>query len=202
MKLYADLPARRTRQVVADLFMLGWLVLWVWAGRRVDDLVMGLAGPGRSVADAGRNLEDGLTSAGDTVADLPFVPDGVRAPFETAGGAGSALQDAGQAQVEAVDRLATFLGVTIAAIPILVLLVLWLPLRVRFVREATSAQRFIDGDADLDLFALRALARQPMTALARVHDDPAGAWRGKDPGVILALATIELKACGLRPPAP
>lgn len=200
MKIYADLPARRARQVAADLFMAGWVVLWVWVGTRLDDLVMNLAVPGRKLADAGTGIQEGLESAGGTLADVPFMPDAVRTPFDTAGGAGGALRDAGRAQVDAVDQLATFLGVTIAVIPILLLLILWLPLRVRFIRQATSAQRFIDAAADLDLFALRALARQPMTTLARVHDDPAGAWRARDPEVVRALATLELRAAGLRPP--
>lgn len=201
MKLYADTAARRGRQVFADAFMVAWTVVWIWVGRTLDSLVMNLAVPGEKLTEAGSGFQDGLTSAGDKLAGAPFVPDQVRAPFDVAGSAGSALRDAGQAQVDAVDQLATFLGVTVAVIPVLVLLVLWLPLRWRFVRQATQAQRFIDNAADLDLFALRALARQPMTALARVHDDPAGAWRAGDPEVVRALASLELRATGLRPPA-
>src|SRR4029453_13356895 len=99
--------------------------------------------------------------------------------------------------VDAVDKLATFLGVVIAVMPILILLILWLPVGVRFIREATSAQKSIDAAADLDLFALRALARQPMTELARIADDPAGPWRPKDPAVTHALASLELRETGL-----
>ena len=32
MKMYADSPARRTRQIVADLLVVLWLVFWIWAG--------------------------------------------------------------------------------------------------------------------------------------------------------------------------
>ena len=35
---------------------------------------------------------------------------------------------------------------------------------------------------------------------AMVSDDPAGAWRRGDPDVIHALALLELRECGLRPP--
>ena len=87
-----------------------------------------------------------------------------------------------------------------AVIPIVLVVGVWLLLRLRFVRRATAAQRFIDADADLDLFALRALARQPMHRLARVSDDPAGAWRAQDPDVVRALALLELRDSGLRPP--
>ncbi|HEX5970268.1 MAG TPA: hypothetical protein VFY88_17460, partial [Intrasporangium sp.] len=85
-------------------------------------------------------------------------------------------------------------------VPIIIVAGVWLWFRVRFVRSATTAQRFIDSNDDLDLFALRALANQPLTALARISDDPAGAWRRGEPGVIRALATLGLHDEGLRPP--
>jgi hypothetical protein len=69
------------------------------------------------------------------------------------------------------------------------------------VRRATAAQRFIDSAADLDLFALRAMARQPMTRLAAISDDPSGAWRRGEEATIRALALLELRDSGLRPPA-
>jgi hypothetical protein len=200
MKIYADTPVRRTRQLVSDAWMLIWVIVWVKIGVEVDDAIMKLAVPGRKLAAAGTGLEDGLQDAGDRVAGVPLVPDGVRAPFDKASGAGGSLRSAGEAQVGAVDTLATFLGVVIAVMPIVILLVLWLPARVRFVRHVAGAQRFIDAAPDLDLFALRALARQPMPALARIHDDPAGAWRAKDPQVVRALAALELRETGLRPP--
>jgi hypothetical protein len=71
---------------------------------------------------------------------------------------------------------------------------------VRFAREATAAQRFVDSSADLDLFALRAMANQPMHRLARVSDDPVAAWRAGDPEVVRALALLELRDAGLAAP--
>ena len=92
------------------------------------------------------------------------------------------------------------LAVTTALVPVLIVGFVWLVLRLRFVRRASAAQRFIDAAPDLDLFALRAMANQPMPRLAKVSDDPAGAWRRGDPDVIHALALLELRECGLRPP--
>jgi len=201
MKLYADTHARRTRQIVSDVWMLFWIALWIWIGVKVDNLVMNLAAPGRKLAEAGDDFQGGLLDAGDKVAQVPLIGDSIRTPFEKASGAGGALKSAGEAQIHAVDKLATFLGVVIAVMPILILVILWAPRRWRFIQQATSAQKFIDAAPDLDLFALRALTRQPMTELAGIHDDPAGAWRAKDPVVIRALATLELKETGLRPPA-
>ena len=104
--------------------------------------------------------------------------------------------------VTAVERVSLLLAVTTALVPILIVGAIWFVLRWRFVRRASAAQRFIDAAPDLDLFALRAMANQPMPRLARISDDPAGAWRRGEPDVIHALALLELKDSGLRPPPP
>ena len=201
MKLYADAPVRRTRQLVADLLFVLWLVGWVWIGHVVQHGTAQLAGIGRQTDASATSLSSGLTSAGDSLRGLPIVGDGVSAPFDQMSEASRSLAAAGRSQVTAVDRLSWVLGVSIAAIPVLTVGVFFLPARWRFVREATAAARFVDAAEDLDLFALRALTRQPMHVLARVTDDPAGAWRERDPQVVHALATLELRDCGLEPPA-
>ena len=200
VKLYADTPGRRIAQVVADVLFLLWLVLWVWMGNVIHDGTMALAEPGRQTTQAATSLSDGLTDAGDYLRDVPIVGDDVAVPFETASGASDSIAEAGRQQVAAVEKLAFWLGLAIAAIPILVVAAVHVPLRLRFVRRATAGARFVDAAEDLDLFALRALARQPLHVLARVSDDPAGAWRAQDPGVVRELARIELRSSGLRMP--
>lgn len=201
MKLYADAPARRTRQLVADVLFVLWLVGWVWIGHVVQHGTAELAGVGRQTDASATSLSSGLTSAGDSLRGLPIVGDGVSAPFDQMSAASRSLAAAGRSQVTAVDRLSWVLGVSIAAIPVLTVGVFFLPARWRFARDATAAARLVDAAEDLDLFALRALTRQPMHVLARVTDDPAGAWRARDPQVVHALATLELRDCGLEAPA-
>ncbi|MCU1538672.1 MAG: hypothetical protein JWP82_3023 [Humibacillus sp.] len=200
MKLYADTPARRTRQILADAFVLLWVGTWVWVGRWVHDVVAELRAPGESLASAGASVRGGLTSAGEQAGQLPLVGDRVREIFTSAAGSGTSLENAGRSLSDTVETLARTLGFTTALVPIVLVVATWAALRLRFARQATSAQRFIDTSADLDLFALRALSRQPMTALARISDDPAGAWRRRDPEVVHQLALLELRDSGLRPP--
>ena len=99
---------------------------------------------------------------GRTVFDIPLVGDGASKPFDGAGDAATGLAQAGQQQVAAVDSLAQWLALAVALIPILVLLWFYVPQRIAFVRRATAGQRFLDSGADLDLFALRAMAHQPL----------------------------------------
>lgn len=200
MKLYADLPGRRTAQILSDLFALGWVVLWVWAGRFVRDATLDLRKPAEGLTSAGGSFSQNMSGASEQLQRVPGIGDDLARPFTSASGTGQQLAQAGRDLGVAVDRLALVLGILIAAIPILVVCGLWLALRVRFVRRATAAQRFVDADADLDLFALRAMARQPMHKLAAISDDPAGAWRRRDPVTVRDLAVLELRASGLKPP--
>jgi hypothetical protein len=200
MKLYADRPVRRMRQVLGDVLLLLWIAVWVKVALVVRDTTLLLAKPGQQIADAGHGLASKLHDAGSAVGGLPVVGDKVRGPFDGATHAARQIAAAGSSQVDAVHQLAFWLGLTVAAIPILVLLAVYIPVRVRFAREATAGQRFVDAAADLDLFALRAMAAQPMHRLAKVSDDPAGAWRRGDPEVVRELALLALHDAGLAPP--
>ncbi|MBO3083066.1 hypothetical protein [Cellulomonas fengjieae] len=202
MILYAHTPWRRARQVVADLLVVGWVVLWVRAGLWVHEVVGRLAAPGRTLEDAGSSLSESMTSAGDTVARVPLVGDDARAPFTAAGGAADSIARAGIEVQQGASQLALLLGLLTAAVPIVLVVGVWLLARARFVGRARAATRILDSAADLDLFALRALATQPVRVLARVSDDPANAWRRGDPEIVRALASLELGALGLRAPAP
>ena len=201
MKMYADTTGRRTAQILADVGMLAWVGLWSYCGRVVHDATLQLLGPAQRLESAGSSFGSTMQDAGSTLRQVPLVGEDLQGPFQRAAGTGASIRDAGHQLGVAVGHLATVLGLVTAVIPIVIVAGLWLLLRLRFVRRATAAQRFVDADADLDLFALRALARQPMHRLARVADDPAGAWRAHDPDVVRALALLELYDCGLRPPA-
>ena len=198
---YAETPARRTRQVVGDAWLVLWSVLWIWAAFRVHDLVMNLAAPGLAVADGATDLAGSIDSAGDSISQVPLVGDTLGAPFDGMSSAALSIADAGQATADAVSLLARFLAIALAVLGIASFAMFWVPIRIAFIRRATAARRFVDAAEDLDLFALRAIARQPLHVLARITDDPAGAWRREDREVIHALAALELREEGLRPPA-
>lgn len=200
MKLYADLAPHRARQVIGDLGLVCWVVLWIWLANVVHDATMKLAVPGREIEEAGSDMADRLRDAGSRVSDIPLIGEGASTPFDGAGSSADRIAEAGRAQVEAVETLAFWLGLTVALIPILIALLVYVPLRIRFIQRATAGQKFLDSAADLDLFALRAMANQPLHVLAKVSPDPAAAWRAQDAGVVRRLAALELKDAGLHPP--
>lgn len=201
MLLYAQTPGRRTVQLIGDLLLVLWVWLWVRVAIRLHGAVLSLAEPGRRLESGASDVAGSLRDAGERADDVPFVGDSISRPLESAGAAASRIADAGRQQAELVSDLALPLALVVAAVPVLFAVLLWLPGRVRFVRRAAAARRFIDADADLALFALRAMANQPMHRLARVSDDPVAAWRAGDPVVVRQLALLELADAGLRPPA-
>ena len=200
LKVYADAPFRRGRQVLADVLVLVWVYLWWRVGLAVHHVTLALAAPGRTLEGAGRGLGDNLRQAGERAGGVPLVGDRLSGPFTDAAGAADAIRQAGVEQQETVATLALVLALVVALGPVLFVVAPWLVLRVRFAVRAGAAQRFVDSDADLRLFALRAMAVQPMHVLARVSDDPVGAWESGDAGVVRALALLELQDAGLRPP--
>ncbi len=201
MAFYSDIPARRARQVAGDVWLLVWSALWIWAAVRLHELVMNLAAPGVAIAEGVGDLAANLDSARDSVGGVPLVGEALAAPFGGMGDAAAAIAAAGQAEADAVALLARFLSLSLAVLAIASFAVIWVPIRISFVRKATAARRFVDAAEDLDLFALRALSRQPLHVLARISDDPAGAWRRGDQNVIYALGALELREEGLLPPA-
>jgi hypothetical protein len=131
---------------------------------------------------------------------VPVVGGQLQDPFGRLAGVGRTLAEAGVAQQEVVRQLALWLGVVVAAVPVIALLLAWLPRRVTWMREAGAASRLRLDGADLELFAIRAVANRPLRELHRVSPDPAGDLRA---GEFQALADLELRALGLRaPPRP
>jgi hypothetical protein len=201
MSFYARRPWRLLGQLTADLFMIGWVVLWWFAGRATQQTVAAVAAPARSTGDAARSLADQVRQAADQAARVPGLGGELRRPFDEAAGSLQSVIGAADQQVASIERFGLLLGWLVFAIPVLILLVIWLPARIRFFFRARAAQRFLDAQADLDLFALRAMVAQPMHVIAKISDDPVAAWRRGDRSVINALAAVELRRSGLRPPA-
>jgi hypothetical protein len=201
MQLYAQTRVRRSRQVLGDLAVAVWMVLWGWIAWLVHSLIMQLAVPGRALEDAGARLASNLNSAGQSAGGVPLVGDSLKKPLVGAGGAGTQLAQAGQAEQDAVGHLALLFAIVLLIVPIALVLGWWLPRRLRWVRRASVARRLLDGDGGAELFALRTLTG-PLPALAavsRLHGDPASAWRRGDPVVTAELSRLGLARLGLHP---
>jgi hypothetical protein len=198
MKLYADRAPVALRQFLTDALVVVWVYAWIRLGMALFDLIQKLAAPGRKLEGAGNDLASNLNSAGDKINGVPGVPDSVAAPFKNAATAATSLANAGREQQDIVNNLAWVLSVVVVVIPLLLVVGIWLPLRIRWVRRAGSAARLRAVTAGRDLLALRALATQPLKRLVKIDPEIAALWRRGDPEAVEALARLELRALGLR----
>ena len=198
MKFYSDFPARRARQITVDVLAIAAIAAWVWLGSFVYQLIIDLRDFGVQMEEAGAGFRQTMTDLSTDLGNVPLIGTGIRAPFDGASDAGASLESAGQAQQVAVENLATGLGIGIAALPVLMILVIWLIPRVRFARRAGTTRSMVQAGANVDLLALRALATQKIARLSTVDADPMAAWRRGDATVVKALAALELKSSGVR----
>jgi hypothetical protein len=197
---YAQRRMRMLGQLLTDCCVVAWVVLWWLVGRATQRTVDAIATPARRSGEAARQLADQMRVAAEQTGRVPGIGAELRKPFDEAVGSLQGVIAAAEGQVASVERAGLLLGWLVFLIPVILLLLMWLPARIRFFLRARAAQRFLDADADLDLFALRAMVVQPMHVIAKISDDPVAAWRRGDRDVIRALAAVELRRSGLDPP--
>ncbi|MFJ3963389.1 hypothetical protein [Streptomyces sp. NPDC090036] len=201
MRLYAQTPARRNRQVLADLIAVFLVAAAVWFALAVHDAIMLLAEPGRRVESSGDSLANELENAGDAASNVPFVGDLLKKPLHSAADASTGFADAGQSLQDAVSQMANLTALALIVLPVTVVLLLWLPARLRWIRRSITLRRLCDAPGGADLLALRALTG-PVRDLAALPTPPGGladAWRRGDEQVIGALSAVALRRAGLRP---
>ncbi|MFD3543394.1 hypothetical protein ACFWUQ_28370 [Streptomyces sp. NPDC058662] len=201
MRLYAQTPARRNRQVLADLIAVVLVAAAVWFALAVHEAVMRLAEPGRKVESSGDSLAAELDNAADAASEVPLVGDLLKKPLQSAADAGTGLADAGQSLQHVVSQVATLAAVALIVLPVALVLLLWLPPRLRWIRRSAGVRRLMDTPEGADLLALRALTG-PLGDLAALPTPAGGladAWRRGDPQAIADLSRAALRRAGLRP---
>ncbi|MDI1466393.1 hypothetical protein QEZ54_35990 [Catellatospora sp. KI3] len=198
MKLYAEKPWRFTRQIVADAAAIVWSAVWIWAAVTLYHLVQQLAVPGQKLESAGSSLAGDLASVQARAHGIPLVGDELSAPFGNAAKAATTIAEAGRSQQAAIGDLATALAWLTAGLPVLIALALWLPLRLSWIRSASTAAKLRRYESGSELLALRALATAPLRRVASLDSSVVAGWRRGDPAAIDQLAALELRRLGLR----
>ena len=197
MSWYAQGP-ERGRQIAGDIFVVLWTVVWLLVARFVRATMDAMGDPARASASKLREMADEMDKASQLAARVPVVGDEMGVPFRMLARLLSDLIGQVEAQAAEISDTAVTVSVLVFAIPVLVVVGWWLTRRLSAARSATAAQAFIDETADLDLYALRAMANVRMEELAAVSDDPAAAWRAGDREVIKRLAALEFARAGIK----
>lgn len=107
---YATTPGRLLVQLVSDLLIGLWIVIWVMVGLGVHSAIATIADVGRQVQDGATGISDNLHSAGDSAHKVPLVGDTLSKPLKAASEAALDLAGAGHS----LDTTATWLAVLLA----------------------------------------------------------------------------------------
>ncbi|BBZ68739.1 hypothetical protein MINS_41680 [Mycolicibacterium insubricum] len=197
---YSSRPHRFLAQFTSDVLVIGWITVWVMVGALVHSAIASIAAVGTQVQSGASGISQNLADAGSSIGHVPLVGNHLSSPLDAASRGATELADAGANLHDTATWLAWLLAIAVAAAPILAVAGPWLWLRVRFFRRKWLVLSLVGSPAGDELLALRALTNRPVRKLVAVSGDPVGAWRHRDPEVIGALAGLELRAAGLRPP--
>jgi hypothetical protein len=172
VRIYPDIPARRTATLLRDAAFVALLMLFAWIGLKVHDTVDQLA-----------VLGSGLQEVGDNV---PLV--------------GGSIEDAGKSGERAVHRTANVLGLITFLLPALPVALFYVPRRTAQIQRLTAADHVLRGHAEparRRFVAMRAAFGLPYGELLRHTDDPLGDLAAER---YEALVEAALEAEGLRSP--
>ena len=201
--IYADVPARRALQIVADTAFLGAVVAAARAGSAVE---RALAEPAHSLRESTISIgsfSERLGEAAERVTDVPLLGGRIAGPLDSVSGAAERVSETADSLSSTLLTAAHQVGLLVLLSLAATALVFWLPFRLRFAVRATRIRRLMDQPAAEDLLAARAFATASLPQLAHVLG--ADRWHSTErgPGATRALAELAVRPYGLRfRPAP
>jgi len=194
---YSTRPARLLAQLFSDFAVVVWTAIWLLIGMAVYDAISTIAEAGRQVESGAHGIASDLASAGHGAQHIPVVGDAVSKPLTSASEAALDIAGAGHNLDTTASWLAVLLAMAVVALPILIAVMPWLFLRLRFFRRKWTVTALAATPAGEQLLALRALTKRPPRKLTAISADPVGGWRREDPLTIRALAALELRSAGI-----
>ncbi len=187
-------------QLFSDFAVVMWTAIWLLVGVAVYDAISTIAEAGRQVESGAQGIAGNLESAGHGAQRIPLVGDAVSKPLTSASQAALDIAGAGHNLETTASWLAVLLAMAVVALPILIAVIPWLFLRLRFFRRKWTVTALAATPAGEQLLALRALTNRAPRKLIAVSADPVGGWRREDPVTIRALAALELRSAGIAAP--
>lgn len=182
----------------ADAVVLLWCGGWIAAAVTVGMDLQSITKLSGILALAGKSLSSAAAAVG-ALTHLPLVGHQFTSIRSALAATGATAQTNAPKVGHSVDQLSVLLPVVIAAVPVLSVLAVYVPLRVQRSREGAALTRAL---SELDPAAMRLLlARRAVDNLAfhqleAVSDDP---WADLAAGRLDRLAAGELRRLGLSP---
>jgi hypothetical protein len=204
MRIWSEVPRRRSQEVVADVATLAWMFLWVSIGLQLYATLSQLSSVGVDIGETGVGLERAAATLRLAMSQVPLVGEGVG---DLLGGAlegiGSPLVQAGTDLERLLLIIAAVLGLLLVAVFLIPWLLRYLPWRYARWERLNAGDRVIRrgardvSAADLErVLAGRAINRMEYDDLLDYSPDPIGDFVA---GRFDRLAAAELASAGLRP---
>jgi hypothetical protein len=203
IKLWSELRVARSKELIADIATIVWVVFWgniVW---QLFQFLASFAQAGRTVQDGGQSMVQSGRDLGESLAGLPVVGSQVRDIARDAfAGAGRPLSAFGVQMEQFIFVVAIVLALVLALVTLEPWLVRYLPWRWGRIRRLRAAHQAIRTGPDLTdatverILAIRAVSRLDYSTLLEYSPDPLGDWAT---GRHDRLARAELASVGLRP---
>ncbi len=194
--LFSSARAVRT----TDIGVAVWIAVWIVVGVLVWHDIGAQAGLATNVIKVGGAVRQTGDALG-VVGGLPLVGGQIGGFADRIKTMGAEVQTSGRDSRDAARRSAAVAGLAAGLLPAAMVLLLYLPVRLRWRRDVAAVAAALPGAGDpaLDAYlARRALAALPWDELRSVAPDP---WGAVERGDCRALADAELARLGLRRPA-
>jgi hypothetical protein len=203
IKIWSEMPIARSKEQIADVATLLWVVFWgsiVW---QLFSFLAGFAEAGRAVRAGGQTMVASGVNLGDSLAGLPLVGSQVRdIAREAMAATGRPIADFGTELEQFIFVVAVVLAALLAIVTMAPWLARYLPWRLERLQRVRAAHRVIrtaPDVADVQIqrtLAMRAVNRLDYSELLAYTPDPFGDWAT---GRHDRLARAELASVGLRP---
>jgi hypothetical protein len=192
------LNARSVRWL--DAGVAAWVVVWIVLGVLVWHDIGAQAQLSDDVIKIGAAVESTGEALG-VVGGLPLVGERIGEFADRIQSMGAEVQASGQDSRSGIERAAVIAGLGVGVLPAALVLLLYLPARLRWKRYTGAIAAALPGAADDPAFdeylARRAVAALPWGELRAITPDP---WGDIGRGECRALADAELERLGLRRP--
>lgn len=180
-----------------DGLVIFWLVLWSVVGAWVGFSLWELSALGGTLVESGRTL-DSVGQALQRAGDLPLIGAWPAELGDQVRATAAEIIARGEQSAAYGRQVSVLLAITVAVVPVLPVLVPYLPARVGRRRDVKAVARALQNPAQrraLEFYlAQRAVCLVPLRRLIPVTDDP---WRDMAEGRLQTLADAELARLGL-----
>ena len=192
------LSARSVRWL--DIGVAVWILVWIGLGVLIWSDIRAQAQLSANVVKVGTAVKDTGQALG-VVGGLPLVGGQIGEFAGRIEAMGAEVEASGQDSRDGIERTAVIAGLCVGVLPAVLVLLLYLPARLRWKRYVGAIAAALPGAAGDPAFeqylARRATDALPWDALRAITPDP---WRDIAHGEYRALADAELERLGLRRP--